>query len=524
MTVPLPDPSRHAHAVLWQQAFAAVLLVLIWTVFMYRGTAGAMAVIWWRSESFTHCLLVPPIVAWLIWRKRTQMLDDVPAPGYWTFSVTAALGLLWVLAELAAVNSVAQLSFVAILVSLVPGLLGWRVTRVIMFPLAFMFFSVPIGEFLMPLFMDWTANFTVWAVRASGIPVYRDGLQFVIPSGNWSVVEACSGIRYLIASFTVGTLYAYLNYQSTARRAAFMLVSIIVPIFANWMRAYMIVMLGHLSGNKLAVGVDHLVYGWVFFGIVILLMFALGARWAQIEPVAQAGPAPTAPAGRATTGSRFWLAALCAAVVVAIAPTWQWWTAGSASASTVRLAQPFIAPAGWALNEPGTTGFEPRFENAPAKVNLEFSRDGQTVGVYVAYYRQQDYASKLVSSNNVLVSSTDRNWSVAQSGSRSVDVSGRSTQVRTAELRRLPLDAGDANSGLMVWQTYWINGTLTSNDYLAKVYSSVHRLFGHGDDAAAIVLYARKTRDGDASAVLAEFMQQNFEAIDAALREARSRK
>ena len=144
--------------------------------------------------------------------------------------------------------------------------------------------------------------------------------------------------------------------------------------------------------------------------------------------------------------------------------------------------------------------------------------------MYVAYYRQQDYASKLVSSNNVLVSSTDRNWSVVQSGSRSVDVPGRSTQVRTAELRRLPLDAGDANSGLLVWQTYWINGTLTSNDYLAKVYSSVYRLFGHGDDAAAIVMYARKTRDGDTSAVLAEFMQQNFEAIDAALREARSRK
>ena len=58
-------------------------------------------------------------------------------------------------------------------------------------------------------------------------------------------------------------------------------VAIVVPVVANWLRAYMIVMLGHLSNNTIAVGVDHLVYGWVFFGIVIMLMFWIGARWAE---------------------------------------------------------------------------------------------------------------------------------------------------------------------------------------------------------------------------------------------------
>jgi exosortase len=48
----------------------------------------------------------------------------------------------------------------------------------------------------------------------SGIPVHAEGLRFVIPTGSWSVVEACSGVRYLIASVTVGTLFAYLTYRS----------------------------------------------------------------------------------------------------------------------------------------------------------------------------------------------------------------------------------------------------------------------------------------------------------------------
>jgi exosortase len=112
--------------------------------------------------------------------------------------------------------------------------------------------------------MQWTADATVFGLRLSGIPVYHEGQHLVIPSGSWAVVEACSGVRYLIASLTVGTLFAYLTYQSLKRRLIFVALSIIVPVIANWARAYMIVMLGHLSGNKLAVGVDHLIYGWVF--------------------------------------------------------------------------------------------------------------------------------------------------------------------------------------------------------------------------------------------------------------------
>ena len=113
------------------------------------------------------------------------------------------------------------------------------------------------------------------------MPVYREANHFVIPSGAWSVVEACSGIRYIIASVMIGTIYAALAYRSTRRRALFMAAAILTPIVANWLRAYMIVMLGHLSNNQIAVGVDHLIYGWVFFGLVMLLLFWVGSFWQE---------------------------------------------------------------------------------------------------------------------------------------------------------------------------------------------------------------------------------------------------
>ena len=83
-------------------------------------------------------------------------------------------------------------------------------------------------------------------------------------------------------------------------------VALVVPLVANWLRAYIIVMLGHLSGNKIATGVDHLIYGWVFFGIVIMVMFMIGARWSRARRGAGAArpAAGAAAARRAASGWR----------------------------------------------------------------------------------------------------------------------------------------------------------------------------------------------------------------------------
>ncbi len=83
-----------------------------------------------------------------------------------------------------------------------------------MFPLAYMFFAVPMGEGLVPKLMSFTADFTLWALRLTGLPVFRDGMFFSIPAGDFEVATACSGIRYLMASFALGTLYAFLSFRS----------------------------------------------------------------------------------------------------------------------------------------------------------------------------------------------------------------------------------------------------------------------------------------------------------------------
>ncbi|MEO8411204.1 MAG: exosortase A [Propionivibrio sp.] len=299
-------------------AVAGILLV-------YLDTAKSIVSIWDRSETFAHGFIVIPICLWLVWRKRAELAATTAGP-WWPGLVAVLLaGSLWFVTSLADVLGVKQFALAFMLQAAIVSVLGLKVARVLVLPLGFLLFAVPAGEVFVPVMIDWTADFTVAALRLSGVPVYREGNYFSIPSGNWSVVEACSGVRYLIASIMIGVLYAAISYRSWTRRVAFIVASIVVPLIANWLRAYMIVMIGHLSSNRLATGVDHVIYGWLFFGVVMLLLFWVGSFWAQADAVtataAVSGTPPSSADPKAGVApSRFYAFAVAA---IAIAALWR---------------------------------------------------------------------------------------------------------------------------------------------------------------------------------------------------------
>jgi len=130
------------------------------------------------------------------------------------------------------------------------------------------------------------------------------------------VAEACAGLRFLIAAIAFGVFYALLNYRSPRRRAVFIAASIVVPIVANGFRALGIVVLGHILGSAEAAAADHVIYGWIFFSIVMLLLVVAGMPLR--EPVdARAGGGGRAAAN---PGANPFMGALVAAVLVVMGP------------------------------------------------------------------------------------------------------------------------------------------------------------------------------------------------------------
>jgi exosortase A len=501
-------------------------LLLAVVLLLYRDTAVEMVRTWSRSDTYAHAFLVPPIVLWLVWRRRHVLAGLTPSPQAWVLLAMAAAGLLWLLGELAAVNAAMQFALVAMIVLLLPAVAGLAVARELMFPLGFLFFAVPIGDFMTPYMISWTADATILALRWTGIPVYRDGMQFIIPSGSWSVVEACSGVRYLMASLVVGTLFAYLNYRSTKRRLVFVGVSILVPIVANWLRAYIIVMLGHLSDNRIATGVDHLVYGWVFFGIVILLMFMIGARWSEPEASQLALPAAPARADGVAAGAAAPAWALLAGAALVI--VWPHLAASALSHAgndrPVQLALPSALPGAWQAAPAPLTEWAPGLANPSAAVQRSYVRDGKQAGMYIGYFRQQGPQRKLVSSSHSLAGpSKDSPWTQVSSGTRSLPLAGETLSVATAGLRGSRAPGHSDAERLLVWRLYWVNGQFTASDSHAKVLGAASRLLGRGDDAAVLLFYTPYDEDDAATAqvTLDGFVREQLAPMQALLQATR---
>ncbi|HEX4884747.1 MAG TPA: exosortase A [Casimicrobiaceae bacterium] len=475
---------------------------------LHLETVRSIVAIWLRSETFAHGFAVVPIALWLAWRER-HMLATIPARPYGPALLgVAAAALMWLAASLADVQAPRQFALVFMVQAAIVATLGLRLARAALLPLAFLLFAVPAGEFLLPVLIDWTANFTVAALQVTGVPVFREANHFVIPSGAWSVVEACSGLRYLIASVMIGVVFAEVSYRSAWRKVAFIGASILVPLVANWLRAYLIVMIGHLSNNRLAVGVDHLIYGWVFFGIVMALLFWFGSLWAE-KPAGndRGGPRPVVAA--APQGSVFAFGALGVAAIVlsAAALVIDHRLERSDEAATPRLGA-VVVPAGFQASGTQPAQWQPGFRNEGAKLRQGFLRNGVPVGLHVSAYVNQAKGRELVTSTNQLVHPNDFAWRELERRSTAVRFGDREASATRSLL------SGERGRFVVVW-TYWIDGHVTANPVVAKAWLAWTRARGRPDLAALVAVFVPEREGGDAAT---DAMQALLPVTDAALR------
>ncbi len=485
-----------------------VVVALILVVF--RDTVGSIVRIWNQSETYAHGYVVLPISLWLIWGLRHR-LERLPLQPAWTpLVLLVGAGFAWLLGEIANVAAAAQFGLVAMIICALWAVWGHAIVRATIFPLGFLLFAVPFGEFLVPTLMQHTADFTVRALKASGVPVYREGLQFIIPTGRWSVVEACSGIRYLIASVMVGVLFAYLNYSSLKRRLLFVLASITVPLVANWFRAYLIVMLGHLSGNRLATGVDHLVYGWVFFGIVILLLFWVGSWWREPErPLPELSGRASMAMSRGEVLRRALPAAIAA---VCIAGVWQpveSWLAKAPLAANYQIDAP-QGRGGWVLtSDASVAGWSPHYVGERTRLMATYRKGNATVTLLLVYYASQTKGHELVQWDNRNVFSNDKVW--AQTAENTLSA------LPNLDARRALV--GNGVERLSVWSWYWLGQHETTDERRAKLDLATDRLGLGRDDAAAIVIWSayagEEPREADDK--MRDFLASHHDAIIGAL-------
>jgi exosortase len=304
---------------LWKPAAIAVAIG-----FLYLSVLWKLGHDWWTDENYSHGLLVPFIIGFMLWTERDRLARAARAgraSSLWLGGTCVALGLLALWAGTAGAELYVQrMSLVLLLAGVVLYFWGFSLLRLTFVSFVLLVLAIPIpaiifNQVAFPLQL-FASRCAVWTMRLFEIPVLRQGNVIeLLPLGaketkKLEVVEACSGIRSLMTLVTLAVVFAYFtgpksndadgdDEKGALSRFAFLkrwsfwrflimvLSAIPIAILTNAARVSGTGILAHFYGLQVADGFFHSFSGWVVYIVAFLLLFGVG--W-LLDRVSGRGP------------------------------------------------------------------------------------------------------------------------------------------------------------------------------------------------------------------------------------------
>lgn len=224
-----------------------------------------------------HSKLIPPLVLFLVWYHRDE-IRQAPQKGSNLGLLFVGVGLIcYVIADRAFQPRVALFGFPFLVYGMVLYLWGREVARVLRFPIALLFFMIPLGAIEQMTFklQFLIIGFVKVLSSLCGIAIYTVGTSIRPVHGDWGfeIAEGCSGIRSLIAMVMLTAVYVHLCEKVFWKKIVILLASVLFAIVGNAGRIFTIIVLGQLGYARFAGGIYH---DWssqlLFFPIALLCM------------------------------------------------------------------------------------------------------------------------------------------------------------------------------------------------------------------------------------------------------------
>lgn len=471
---------------------------------VFRHEVAHAVDVWIGSTAYNHCFLIIPLVAFLLWERRELFALASPQPTPWPLLLMPLLSAIWLIAAVLDIQEGRQLAMVAMFEVVILVAIGPPAYRLLLAPLVFLFFLVPSGAFLVPSLQRITVNITIAGLHALQIPVYSDGYMIEIPEGPFEIAEACAGLRFLIASIVFGCFFAVLMYRSFLRRTVFIIISVAVPIVANGLRALGIIVLARLEGSAAAVEADHIVYGWMFFTLVILALIGIGMAFAQRA----SRPLPTTI--KAIRKAPFWQFAGAVSVAVLFAltgPAYAHRLDSLYPAGPLPLVDSPRVGAPWRTLAGSRPDWRPLVHGADREFIENFEEPGSGVVIrYLAFYRLRAIGNLLTTTENRLADGSE--WRIAKEGRTALTLNRQEVMANSAEVI-----AGRHRR--QVWSFFVVDGTITAEVFETKLIQARAVLSGHSPWAALVAVSASMDDPGNpAEQQLSRFLEAGQSVVD----------
>ncbi|MEX1994499.1 MAG: exosortase C-terminal domain/associated protein EpsI [Steroidobacteraceae bacterium] len=438
-------------------AAAAAAVLATWPSFL------SLVDFWFGIRDYEYGLPIAVIAgAWLVTAARKGVAAPLDPSRSGALMLAACLAA-WLVAWNSNSQIVHQLLVPWIIGLAIAAVAGWRTAAKAVAPVAFLYFSIPVWDYAVPVLQRMSVSVTEAALSVMGIPAVVREYQVTIPEGTFRIVEGCSGKRYFMVTLAVACLAIAVHRLQWLHAAAFLALAGLLALVANWLRIVVVIAAGHWSDMQhYLVAVEHETFGNAVFILLLVAVFVLVRYFPQAR-VAEAAPATHTTGSNKRTGNLglrvaapfLWLALTVTLVQFRSAGDWP---------------QPALGPLPLAVGTwqgplPGDVEWKPAFIGAADEARAAYRRsDGGVVEVYVNQYGEQRQGSELVQYGNLLLAPADwsRKWPLESLALRGV---------ATADLIAFEAEspAGDA---WMVAYTYQVGRWRTTRDAFAQ--------FGYG--------------------------------------------
>ena len=289
-----------------------VLAVSAAIIFAYATVLAKLGRDWWSDENYSHGLLIPLVIAYILWSQRERLSKAPIRPSFFWGSALILSGLFGLWAGTAGAELFIQrISLVVVLVGIVVYFWGLQVLKLTAVSFGLLLLAIPIpaiifNKIAFPLQL-FASRCAVWSMSLLDIPVLRQGnIIELIPRGGreikkLEVVEACSGIRSLMTLVTLAVVIAYFTHPHDENRprggrfswlksygfwrsTLLVLSAIPIAILTNSGRVSGTGVLAHYYGTEVADGFFHSFSGWVIYVVAFILLFAVGWVLDRFKP------------------------------------------------------------------------------------------------------------------------------------------------------------------------------------------------------------------------------------------------
>jgi len=233
---------------------------------------------WQANPDYSHGFFVPLIVGYMVYRRWGELKGIACEPNNWGI-VILLLGLIQLtLGIIGAEHFLQSTSLIVVAFGIILFLAGLKMARTMTVPLLYLMFMIPLpaiiwNNFAFSLRLA-ASKIAVTCMHAMGMTVLREGNMIYLPTASLEVVDACSGMRYLVSLMALGALFAFMSNYSTWKKWTLFLSSIPIAIVSNIVRLVVVVLMVQAYGEDAALGVTHTFSGIIvfFIGLVLLLL------------------------------------------------------------------------------------------------------------------------------------------------------------------------------------------------------------------------------------------------------------